>query len=107
MRRWLSVAGRRAVSLIIALCFSLATPLVAQQASAGVPPAGTGTVPASAAATPLLGPRLPTEWQRWDPSVADERAPATVAAAAGSHTITVTTLVLVLAVIIGVLLIAN
>jgi hypothetical protein len=107
MKRWLSIPGRRTVSLVALVCVAAATPLAAQQASTPAPRAGAGAVQASAASSPLPGPRLRPEWQRWEASLAEDSAPANVAAAAGSHTIRVTTLVLVLGVIIAVLLIAN
>lgn len=62
-----------------------------------VPASSTGVSSPSA----LPGPRLPTEFQRAEPTLGSSSA------VAGSHTIVVSTLVLVLAVIIIVLLVAK
>jgi hypothetical protein len=100
MKHWLS-------TLVAVLCVAVATPLVAQQASAPAPKVAASAAQASSATTSLPGPRLAPEWRRVEPSFADRSTSGSAAAAADSHTITVTTLVLVLVVIIAVLLIAK
>ena len=113
MARWLSLAVRGAVVLVVLLTLATATarPLAGQQAADSVTHIGAGAVPArsasttSTASTDLPGPRVRPDFQRVEPTFAGSEASSSTAVA--SHTFTITTLVLVLAVIIIVLLVAD
>lgn len=110
MMRWLSIAVRGLVVLVVLLSLATATarPLAGQQAVDSVTHIGAGAVPARSASTTgtgLPGPRVRPDFQRVEPSFAGREASSSTAVA--SHTFTVTTVVLVLAVIIIVLLVAD
>ena len=87
---------RAAMILVAVSCVAAVTPLLAQQAQA----------PVSAPSVTLPGPRLSSQFQRYEPSLARSDAPASASlAVAESHTIVISTLALVLIVVLIVLLI--
>jgi hypothetical protein len=104
---------RAAVILSAVLYAAAATPLAGQQAtdSARLAPASSAQASSSQASAPSTtpGPRLSTnQFQRFEPTLARNDAPASSPVTAqGSHVIVISTLVLVLAVIIIVLLVVR
>ena len=91
--------------LVVALCAMALPSLAAQQVSVPPSAARANVAPASAASTPLPGPRLQPEWRRYEPSVSDSTASGNGSTmSSGRHTIVISTLALVLIVVIVVLL---
>ena len=132
MMRWLSIADRGVLTLIVGLSVAAATPAPAQQAAgAGAPAVAASadrvvpnpvvearaapTIPAAVQAraadvgspgAPLLGPRLRPQVQRVEPKIA-RRSPAWPAAATPDNTIVISTLALVLIAVIVTILVVK
>ena len=89
---------RAAMILVAVSCAAAVTPLLAQQAQS--------SAPASAPSVTRPGPRLSSQFQRYEPSLArSDAAASSSAAVAESHTIVISTLALVLIIVVIVLLI--
>jgi hypothetical protein len=132
MMRWLSIAERGVLTVIVGLSVVAATPAAAQQAAGSGAPAvaasagpvvpnpvaearAAATMPTAADAraaqagtqgAPLLGPRLRPQVQSVEPRVA-RRTPALSAAAARGNTIVISTLALVLIAVIVTILVVK
>jgi len=132
MMRWLSIADRGVLTLIVGLSVAAATPAPAQQAAGSGAPAvaasagpvvpnpvaearAAATVPTAAEVraaqagspgAPLLGPQLHPQVQPVEPRIA-RRTPAWPAAPAPNNTIVISTLALVLIAVIVTILVVK
>ena len=99
MKHRSSVADRATLILVTALCIGATSTLAAQQPS-GV---AQSPSPASSPSTVLSGPRLKSEWPRFEARVAEGNAShsALLASANSNHTFVFSTVALV---VIGVLI---
>ena len=95
---------RIAMTLAVVSCAGAVTPLLAQQAAAAAPVAGTSSPRAGDPVTTLRGPRVSPGFQRFEPRLAPAPSKAAFVSASGGP-IVISTLALVLIIILVVLLV--